>query len=145
MPLPVAMASVPGAVPELNLAVNSVHRLDARTLLLTVTMTDKGAKPYSFNGSWREPGYGDPTVDRDMGGASLFDPAARKRYLVLRDAERRCLCSTDLGQGGTGNDGLSMGPGDVMTFYAYFPSPEPSVRAVQVALPQFIPVSVEIT
>ncbi len=32
-----------------------------------------------------------------------------------------------------------------MTFYAYFPSPEPSVRTVQVALPQFTPVSVDIT
>ena len=107
-------------------------------------MTNKGSKPYSFNGSWREAGYGDPTIDRDMGGASLFDPASRKRYLVLRDADRRGLCSTDLGQGGTGNDGLSMGPGDVMSFHAYFPSPEPTVRSVQVSLPQFTPVSVGI-
>jgi hypothetical protein len=144
-PLPVAVAAVAGAIPGLTLAINSLHSVDSRTLLLTVTMTNTGAAPYSFNGSWREPGYGDPIVDRDLGGATLFDPAAHKRYLVLRDAASRCLCSTNLGQGGTGNDGLSMGPGDAMTFFAYFPAPIASTTSLQVSLPQFTPVSVDIS
>ena len=144
-PLPVAVASVPGAIPGVALAVNSLHRIDDDTLLLTVTMTNHGSKPFSFNGSWREPGYGDPIVDRDLGGATLFDPTGRKRYLVLRDAAQRCLCSTNLGLGGTGNDGLSMGPGDAMTFFAYFPAPPTSTRAVQVWVPQYQPVSLDIT
>lgn len=144
-PLPVAVASVPGAIPGVALAVNSLHRVDGDTLLLTVTMTNNGSTPYSFNGSWREPGYGDPVVDRDLGGATLFDVTARKRYLVLRDAAQRCLCSTNLGQGGTGNDGLSMGPGDAMTFFAYYPAPPASTRAMQVSLPQYTPVSLDIT
>lgn len=144
-PLPVAIASVSGAIPGVGLAVNSLHRVDADTLLLTITLTNKGSTPYSFNGSWREPGYGDPVVDRDLGGATLFDVTARKRYLVLRDAARRCLCSTNLGQGGTGNDGLSMGPGDAMTFFAYFPAPPASTKALQVSLPQYTPVSLDIT
>ena len=144
-PLPVAVASVPGAIPGVALAVNSLHRVDGDTLLLTVTLTNKGSTPYSFNGSWREPGYGDPFVDRDLGGATLFDVTARKRYLVLRDEARRCLCSTNLGQGGTGNDGLSMGPGDAMTFFAYFPAPPASTKALQVSLPQYTPVSLDIT
>lgn len=142
--LPVAVASVPGAVPGVKLAINSLSRVDDKTLILTITLTNAGSTPFSFNGSWREPGYGDPYTDRDLGGATLFDPTARQRYLVLRDAARRCLCSTNLGQGGTGNDGLSMGPGDVMTFFAYFPSP-PSATKLQVSVPQYAPTSVSIT
>ena len=134
-----------GSVPGVKLAINSLHRVDDRTLLLTVTLTNAGSKPFSFNGSWREPGYGDPFVDRDLGGATLFDPAARKRYLVLRDADRRCLCSTNLGQGGIGNDGLSMGPGDVMTFFGYFPAPDAATKTLQVSLPQYTPTAVDIS
>ena len=144
-PLPVAVASVPGAVPGVKLAINSLSRVDDKTLLLTITLTNSGSTPFSFNGSWREPGYGDPLTDRDLGGATLFDPAARQRYLVLRDAAMRCLCSTNLGYGGTGNDGLSMGPGDVMTFFAYFPSPPSSTSKLQVSVPQYTPTSVSIT
>ena len=49
-----------------------------------------------------------------MAGASLVDKKGKKRYLILRDTEGRCLCSTFKG-------GLQAG--QKKTWYAQFPAP----------------------
>ncbi|WP_167582434.1 hypothetical protein [Kineococcus rubinsiae] len=62
-----------------------------------------------------------------VSGISLFDPAGLKRYLVLRDTDGNCLCSTvGLGQ---------LEQGDRVSFTATFPAPPSDVDTVTVETP----------
>lgn len=71
-----------------------------------------------------------------ISGASLVDPVGKKRYLVLRDTDGECLCSTGL---------ANIQPDDSRTVFAQFPAPPASVTTVDFQLPTMPSVSIDIT
>ncbi|MFE3885334.1 hypothetical protein ACFXPQ_20910 [Streptomyces lydicus] len=71
-----------------------------------------------------------------ISGATLVDKAGKKRYLVLRDTNGECLCTTGL-------SGLM--PGDSRPIFAQFPAPPAKVTQVDFQLPTMPPASVQIT
>ncbi|MFJ9415950.1 hypothetical protein ACIRPT_17475 [Streptomyces sp. NPDC101227] len=71
-----------------------------------------------------------------LSGATLVDKAGKKRYLVLRDTNNECLCTTGL-------SGLR--PGASSPIFAQFPAPPAKVTEVDFNLPTLPPASVEIT
>lgn len=60
-----------------------------------------------------------------MAGATLVDQAGKKRYLILRDTDGRCLC--------TKFDGLE--PGEETPFFAQFPAPPQGTAEVDFQIP----------
>ncbi|MGI5259956.1 hypothetical protein [Streptomyces angustmyceticus] len=71
-----------------------------------------------------------------ISGATLVDKAGKKRYLVLRDTNGECLCTTGL-------SGLM--PGASRPIFAQFPAPPAKVTQVDFQLPTMPPASVRIT
>ncbi|MFF8783998.1 hypothetical protein [Streptomyces sp. NPDC015125] len=71
-----------------------------------------------------------------ISGATLVDKAGKKRYLVLRDTNGECLCTTGL-------SGLM--PGGSRPIFAQFPAPPAKVTQVDFQLPTMPPASVQIT
>ncbi|MFG2223816.1 hypothetical protein ACIBK8_00350 [Streptomyces sp. NPDC050161] len=71
-----------------------------------------------------------------LSGATLVDKEGKKRYLVLRDTDGECLCTTGL-------SGLQ--PGASRPIFAQFPAPPAKVTEVDFQLPTMPPASVQIT
>lgn len=65
-------------------------------------------------------------------GPYLVDGRGEKKYLVLRDATGRCLCS---------ELDLWFDPGSTVTAFTQFPAPPEDVRRMTVYVPTFPPVS----
>jgi hypothetical protein len=71
-----------------------------------------------------------------MAGASLVDKTGRKKYLVLRDTDGRCLC-TKFGGG--------FKSGEEKTFFAQFPAPPAASNKVDFQIADMPPASIEIS
>ena len=71
-----------------------------------------------------------------IAGASLLDTAGKKKYLVLRDTEGRCLCTRFTG---------GVGTGDTTDWFAQFPAPPESTTKVDFQVGSMPPASVDIT
>ncbi|MGI8574234.1 MAG: hypothetical protein ACR2MA_02590 [Egibacteraceae bacterium] len=65
-------------------------------------------------------------------GPYLVDGQGRNKYLVLRDADGRCLCS---------ELDLWLDPGSTVSAFTQFPAPPADVRRMTVYVPTFPPIS----
>ncbi|MCZ7433406.1 hypothetical protein O7609_17475 [Streptomyces sp. WMMC1477] len=72
----------------------------------------------------------------DISGATLVDKDAKKRYLVLRDTDGQCLCTTSISLTGSGES---------RPLFAQFPAPPNGVVEVEFQLPTMTPATLELT
>ncbi|MEU1212628.1 hypothetical protein ACFYSH_03545 [Streptomyces sp. NPDC005791] len=70
-----------------------------------------------------------------MAGAALVDQAGKKRYLILRDTDGRCLC--------TKFEGLQ--PDEEAPFFAQFPAPPADVTDVDFQIPTMPTATIKIS
>ncbi|MEV8525828.1 MULTISPECIES: hypothetical protein [unclassified Streptomyces] len=70
-----------------------------------------------------------------MAGASLVDKAGKKRYLILRDTDGRCLCTKFSG----------LGAGKNSTFFAQFPAPPANTTEVDFQVPHMQSATIKIS
>ncbi|MET9854732.1 hypothetical protein ABZY57_17520 [Streptomyces sp. NPDC006450] len=71
-----------------------------------------------------------------VAGASLVDAVGKKRYLVLRDTEGRCACTTGL---------ASIKGGESVAVFAQFPSPPATTTEVVFGLPSFAAATIKLS
>lgn len=71
-----------------------------------------------------------------MAGASLIDQSGKKKYLVLRDTEGRCLCTRF-------NGGLRTG--ETTDWFAQFPAPPDGTNKVDFQVGSMPPASIELS
>lgn len=71
-----------------------------------------------------------------VSGASLVDEGGKKRYLVLRDTDGQCLCTTGLS---------GIRPDESRPLFAQFPAPPKSVTEVDFQIPTMPSVSVKLS
>ncbi|MFK8848821.1 hypothetical protein [Streptomyces sp. Ac-502] len=98
------------------------------------TVTNNGDKIFNAI-NWRSNETGMRSRS-SVSGATLVDKAGKKRYLVLRDTEGECLCTTGL-------SGLK--PGESRPVFAQFPAPPAKVTEVDFQLPTMPPATVSIS
>ncbi|MFD9461478.1 hypothetical protein [Streptomyces sp. NPDC060027] len=72
-----------------------------------------------------------------MAGASLVDSKGKKKYLVLRDTQGRCLCTKFNGGG--------VEAGQTADWFAQFPAPPADTTAVDFQVGSMPPASIEIS
>ncbi|WP_432091288.1 hypothetical protein [Streptomyces sp. NRRL F-5630] len=105
---------------ELDLKVTSAQRDAAGFVTVSGTVTNGSGNAWTA-ADWR----GDERELRDNGGsiagASLVDATAKKRYLVLRDTQGRCLCTRFVG---------GVNPGATTDWFAQFPALPSSTKKV---------------
>ncbi|MGW1774041.1 hypothetical protein [Streptomyces sp. NPDC002104] len=71
-----------------------------------------------------------------VAGATLVDSVGKKRYLVLRDTEGRCACTTGI---------AFIKGGDSAPFFAQFPAPPATTTEVVFGLPTFAAATIKIS
>ncbi|MFF2845285.1 hypothetical protein ACFVT5_02985 [Streptomyces sp. NPDC058001] len=71
-----------------------------------------------------------------LAGAGVIDATAKKRYLVLRDTEGRCLCTKF--QGGVNR-------GQTVEWFAQFPAPPEGTTKAEFQVPTMPPAPIEIS
>ncbi|MFI1430847.1 hypothetical protein [Streptomyces lydicus] len=113
---------------------NSVVRDSGGFVTVSGTVANHGSR--AFNAiDWRS-NETELRSRSSISGATLVDKAGKKRYLVLRDTNGECLCTTGL-------SGLM--PGASRPIFAQFPAPPAKVTEVDFQLPTMPPASVQIT
>jgi hypothetical protein len=134
---PVVASSDHADLPGITLAINQLRRSDANTVTLIFTIANKGSKALNFDWTWGEAGYVEVgnALTFDMSGAYLVDTDGKKKYLVLRDTNKVCLCTTGILRSGTELKGVE--PGQETTMFGKFPAPPASVSKMTVIVPHF--------
>lgn len=122
-----AVASTDGEMPGTRLDVKELKRGGDGTVMFRFSVANDGEQALDLNGLMKAEGTNDwHSVD----GVYLLDNAGKKKYLVVRDSDKHCVCSRsiqDLPAKTTGN------------FWAKFPAPPDNVDKVSVVVPHFIP------
>jgi len=127
---PSVLATTDGEYPDTRVEVTELKRSSGGTLTLKFAIINDSSNPLDFSYNFVEEGkYG--TIDfGSIGGVNLIDAVGKKKYLVLRDTEGKCVCSRGLKE---------IQPGSRANLYAKFPAPPESVEKITVAIPHFIP------
>jgi hypothetical protein len=125
---PVATASSSGN--RVRLDVLSLRRTSANTLTLRFATQNVSTSDVNNFDTYADRDLSNKD-NRSVDGVYLIDEAARKKYLVQRDAEGHCLCSRDIGD---------QGANARLVWFARFPAPPPAVKEVTLVVPNFAPI-----
>ncbi|MCZ7416784.1 hypothetical protein [Streptomyces sp. WMMC897] len=98
------------------------------------TLTNTGDKTFSYN-RWSST-ENSLRSKSSISGATLVDPVGKKRYMILRDTDGECLCTTGL---------TNIKSGETRPVYAQFPAPPAVVTKVEFHLPTMTPAIIELT
>ncbi|MFE6065069.1 hypothetical protein [Streptomyces sp. NPDC056525] len=120
----------------LELTVTLAERDAGGFLTVKGTLKNTGSDSAVLSGQVR----GDETEvmkhGNSLGGATLVDSVAKKRYYVLRDTDGRPLTTT----------GLSILPaGETAAVFLQFPAPPPATTEVSFQLPTFEPATLKLS
>lgn len=114
--------------------VHSAVRDEGGFVTVNATLSNEGDKPLPSN-RWRST----ETVMKSkssISGATLVDPVGKKRYMILRDTDGECLCTTGL---------TSIKPEESRPIYAQFPAPPAKTKKVDFQLPGMSPARVDLS
>lgn len=109
--------------------VTELKRTSGGTVTLKFTLVNDSEKGVAFGYNY---GYGQSSVAdfASIGGIHLVDAAGKKKYLVVRDGNGKCVCSQGLD---------TVGPGSRVNLWAKFPAPPEDVTRISVVIPHAIP------
>jgi hypothetical protein len=111
--------------------ITELKRSSGGTVNLKFVITNNADKYFQMSG-YR---LADQEVNSDyraVSGIHLVDPVNKKKYFVVRDADKNCLCSQDVAD--------IKESGGRATLWAKFPAPPPEVQKVTIQIPHFQPI-----
>jgi hypothetical protein len=117
-----AIATADGETPGTRIEITELSRTSGDTVTLKVRLiADSGVEvtPYEL------------MEQADLRWVHLIDAASKKKYLVIKDSDGYCVCSSGLKQQSIA--------GKSMNLWARFPAPPAEVKEVSVIFPHFIP------
>ncbi|GGX45297.1 hypothetical protein GCM10010353_70160 [Streptomyces chryseus] len=129
------LAEVTGGDDNTTLTINSAVRDEGG--FLTVSGKLKNGKGGSWvPNSWRGDEKELSNNGSSMAGASLVDRTGKKKYLILRDTDGRCLCTQFSG---------AFKENEEKTWFAQFPAPPTDTTKVDFQIADMPVASIEIT
>ncbi|MFF1357710.1 hypothetical protein [Streptomyces sp. NPDC058297] len=120
----------------ITLTVTSAERDQGGFLTLSGKVTNASGKFWNATG-WRGDEHELRTNGSSLAGASVVDKAGKKKYLILRDTQGRCLC--------TKFEGGGVAVGQSADWYGQFPSPPEGTTTVEFQVGDMPPATVEIS
>jgi hypothetical protein len=117
-----------GQDPDIRVEVRDLKRGDGGVVTLRLRLVNESADAFDASCDMRDPTFSDSCGE--FTGAYLLDAANKKKYTVVRDSEKKCVCS--------GVDAVEAGK--KMNIWATFPAPPEGVNAVTVVVPLFEPI-----
>src|SRR5437773_1180445 len=132
---PVAAAPTAGAIgssdgekPGTHIDITELKRTSGGTINLKFVLANNGSERLHMSSEF----MGDSHVSRDsyrgISGVHLLDPVNKKKYFVVTDAEKNCVCSKDV---------ADVEPGGKVNLWAKFPAPPPDVQKITIEIPHF--------
>ena len=118
------IATTDGEASGTRIEVQELKRVSGGTLMLrfvAINDSDQDIPNYLFQAQ-----EGSHSVD----GVYLLDLAGKKKYEVVRDADKHCICSHDI---------APVKPNSSLNLWAKFPAPPEGVEKIGVVVPHFIP------
>ena len=117
-----------GETPDVRVEVRDLKRGDGDTVTLRLRLVNDSGEQFDASCAMREYGANDDCGT--FSGAYLLDAANKKKYLVVRDTEGKCVCSgvKDLEDGKKAN------------IWATYPAPPAEVTEMTVIVPLFEPI-----
>ncbi len=128
-----ALAEVKGG--GLTLTITSAERDAGGFVTVNGTVTNGSGKAW-VAADWRGDERELAKNGGSIAGASLIDQDGKKKYLVLRDTEGRCLCTRFTG---------GVGSGETTDWFAQFPAPPEGTTQVDFQVGSMPPASIEIS
>ena len=119
--------SAEGETPDVRIEVRDLKRGDGDTVTLRLRLINESGAQFDASCDMRESGNESCGA---FSGAYLLDAANKKKYLVVRDTEGKCVCS--------GVDNLE--DGKKMNIWATYPAPPAEVTEMTVIVPLFEPI-----
>ncbi|GDY56216.1 hypothetical protein SVIO_068390 [Streptomyces violaceusniger] len=113
---------------------HSAVRDDGGFVTVNATVTNRGSRLFNAI-DWRSKETEVKSLS-SVSGASLVDEKGKKRYLVLRDTDGQCLCTTGL-------SGIK--PNESRPLFAQFPAPPKSVKEIDFQIPTMPSVSITLS
>ncbi|MFE2185804.1 hypothetical protein [Streptomyces sp. NPDC059455] len=113
---------------------HSAVRDDGGFVTVNATVTNHGSRLFNAI-DWRSKETEVKSLS-SVSGASLVDEKGKKRYLVLRDTDGQCLCTTGL-------SGIK--PNESRPLFAQFPAPPESVKEIDFQIPTMPSVSITLS
>ena len=126
-----AIASTEGEKAGTRIDITELKRTSGGTLNLKFALVNNSDKRLGVSGEW----LGDHSLTNDsyrnVSGIHLLDPVNKKKYFVVTDAERKCVCSTEV---------ADVEPGQKVNLWAKFPAPPADVQRITIEIPHFAPI-----
>lgn len=117
----------------ISVTVHSAERDPGGFLTIQATLTNGGNSNFRVN---RWTSAEEALKSRSsVSGATVIDKKGKKRYMVLRDTDGQCLCTTDI---------PAVKPNESQRFFAQFPSPPKGVDQVEFQIPTLTPANLKI-
>ncbi len=135
-PAPTAPAPAPGAAPAGPLATADGETPGLRVDVTQLKRDSGGTVTLKFtlvNDSDTEIGMTNYMTASDyntVSGVHLIDPVGKKKYFVVRDTEKTCVCSRSIG---------TVEAKTSANYWAKFPAPPETVEKISVVIPHFGP------
>ena len=117
-----------GQDPDLRVEVRDLKRGDGGVVTLRLRLVNDTSEIFDRTCDMRDPEFSDGCGE--FTGAYLLDAANKKKYAVVRDSDKNCVCS--------GVEALE--PGKKMNIWATYPAPPEGVTTVTVVVPLFEPI-----
>ncbi|MER5533637.1 hypothetical protein [Streptomyces mirabilis] len=129
-----ALAEVKGG--DITLTVTSAARDQGGYVTVSGKVTNGGGQ-FWIASNWRGDERELSGNGASLAGASLIDSKGKKKYLVLRDTQGRCLC--------TKFDGGGVEAGQSADWFAQFPAPPAGTTNVDFQVGSMPPASIQIS
>jgi hypothetical protein len=118
-----APVTADGESPGTQVQVKSLKRVGGDSVMLELVLINNSDSAY-------DPNNLQSSQYRSADGIYLVDITGKKKYEVVRDTDKSCLCSQNLQQIG-GKSSLNV--------WAKFPAPPDSVQKIGIVVPHFMP------
>jgi hypothetical protein len=123
------LATADGETQGVRVEVTELKRVSGGTLNLKFVMINDSDIKVNFGYSFADPAH--EVIDfNSIGGVNLIDAAGKKKYFVVRDSEKKCVCSQKL---------KDLQPKSRINLWARFPAPPDDVEKISVVIPHFMP------
>ncbi|MBW8701181.1 hypothetical protein MBT84_16380 [Streptomyces sp. MBT84] len=121
---------------DITLAVTSAVRDQGGFVTVSGSVTNNGGQ-FWIASNWRGDERELSRNGASLAGASLVDSKGKKKYLVLRDTQGRCLCTKFNGGG--------VDAGKSADWFAQFPAPPEDTTQVDFAVGDMPPASIDLS
>jgi len=122
-----ALPSSDGEQPGTRIVVTDLKR-SSNIVSLRLTMYNDSSADFAMGDRLNASGY---AGYRNVSGIHLIDTPSKKKYFVIADTDRKCLCSEDI---------EDVPAKAAASLWAKFPAPPDSVKKITVEVPHFAPV-----